>query len=335
MKNGIDVSHWQGAIDWKKVKDFGIEFAIIKAGGSDAGFYTDSAFEANYTSAKMVGVPVGAYYFVGSGFTSVDDGVADAKRFIDIIKGKAFEYPVVLDIESTSPSDKAGATDATIAFCETMENAGYYVSIYASDISGFKEKLDISRLGDYDKWVARYGSHPQYVKEYGMWQKASNGLVEGIGGRVDLDESYKDYPTLIASMGLNGLKKVEDTPAPTPEKTVTELANEVIRGEWGNGNDRNSRLTAAGHDYSAVQTEVNRILGVTAESPKNEPKTGFCVGDTAHLTDDATYYDGTSIPIWVKSKLMYIRQINGDRVVISTLASGAVTGAVNIKHLKE
>ena len=62
---GIDVSHWQGTIDWNKVKKAGIEFAIIKAGGSDAGFYTDSKWEANYKGAKAAGIPIGAYYFVG------------------------------------------------------------------------------------------------------------------------------------------------------------------------------------------------------------------------------------------------------------------------------
>lgn len=117
MRKGIDVSHWQGDIEWKKVKASGVEFAIIKAGGSDAGFYKDSKFERNYEGAKANGLPVGAYYFVGRNCTSYDDGAADAKRFADVLKGKTFEYPVYIDFESTSITEKAGATQLTVAKC--------------------------------------------------------------------------------------------------------------------------------------------------------------------------------------------------------------------------
>ena len=84
---GIDVSHWQGTIDWNKVKAAGIKFAIIKAGGSDAGFYTDSKWEANYKGAKAAGIPIGAYYFVGKDCVTAAAGKADAERFIQILKG--------------------------------------------------------------------------------------------------------------------------------------------------------------------------------------------------------------------------------------------------------
>ena len=214
MKNGIDVSRFQNVIDWSAVKNSGIEFAIIKAGGSDAGFYIDGNFEPNYRNAKAVGMPVGAYYYVGSGCVSKADGIADAKRFLEIIRGKTFEYPVYIDLESTSPSAKAGATEACIGFCETMENAGYYCGIYASDVSGFVERLDLSRLTKFDKWVARYDSKPVKVSEYGIWQKTDSGRISGISTDVDLDEAYKDYPTIIKNAGLNGYPKPAN-PAPT------------------------------------------------------------------------------------------------------------------------
>ena len=197
MAKGIDVSHWQGVIDWLSVKESGIEFAILKAGGSDDGFYTDSTFEQNYKEVKAVGLPVGAYYYVGENCTSRADGIADAKRFLEIIKGKSFEYPVYIDLEDTAPAAKAGATEACIGFCETMEAEGYYCGIYASDVSGFAERLDITKLQKFDKWVARYGSKPQYVKTYGMWQYSSTGTVSGISGGVDMDESYMNYPEII------------------------------------------------------------------------------------------------------------------------------------------
>lgn len=224
MAKGIDVSHWQGVIDWLSVKESGIEFAILKAGGSDDGFYTDSTFEQNYKEAKAVGLPVGAYYFVGSLCTSRADGIADAKRFLEIIKGKSFEYPVYIDLESTNPAAKAGATEACIGFCETMEAEGYYCGIYASDVSGFAERLDITKLQKFDKWVARYGSKPQYVKTYGMWQYSNTGTVSGISGGVDMDESYMNYPEIIKGAGLNGFKKPEPATEPEPAKKTIKTS---------------------------------------------------------------------------------------------------------------
>ena len=230
MKNGIDVSVYQGNIDWKAVRNSGIEFAIIRAGGSDSGFYKDSKFEQNYANAKAVGMPIGAYYFVGSGCTSKADGIADAKRFLEIIKGKTFEYPVYIDLEATSPSNRNGATEACIGFCETMENAGYYCGIYASDVSGFNDRLDLSRLSKFDKWVARYGSKPVVVKSYGIWQKSDSGRISGINGNVDLDEAYMDYTTIIKNAGLNGFKKPEN-PAPVQEKPAPQTGELTLNGK--------------------------------------------------------------------------------------------------------
>lgn len=202
--NGIDISHWQGIIDFNKVKKSGVDFIIIKAGGSDKGFYKDSKFETYYAQAKNLGFKIGSYYFVGKGCISAKDGAADAERFLNIIKGKTFEYPVYIDIETTPKSMKQGATDAVIAFCEVLENAGYYAGIYASDISGFHDALQIERLNAYDKWVARYGASPKYVKSYGVWQYSSKGKIEGITGNVDLDISYLNYENIMKKKHLNG-----------------------------------------------------------------------------------------------------------------------------------
>ncbi|PWJ14017.1 glycoside hydrolase family 25 protein [Ruminococcus flavefaciens] len=228
MKNGIDVSRHQLTIDWIAVKNSGIEFAIIKAGGSDDGFYEDSTFQRNYAGAKGAGLAVGAYYIVGSKCISREDGIADAKRFLRIIEGKQFEFPVYIDLEKTAPEHKTGATDACIGFCQTMEQAGYYCGIYASDVYGFAERLDISRLAAFDKWVARYGSKPQYVKTYGVWQKSDVGRVSGITEKVDLDESYMDYPSIIKGKGLNGFSKPEPVQQSEPVKAHTVHHLKVI-----------------------------------------------------------------------------------------------------------
>ena len=206
MSKGIDVSHHQGIINWESVVKNGIEFTIIKAGGSDKGFYKDGKFESNYEGAKKAGLHVGAYYYVGKNCTTRYAGISDAQRFIELLKGKQFDFPVYIDIESTPTSAKAGATEAVIGFCETLEAAGYYAGIYASDTSGFKDRLNIDKLSKWCKWVARYGSQPKYVEKYGIWQKSETGRVGGISGNVDLDECYVDYPTVIKAAGKNGYK---------------------------------------------------------------------------------------------------------------------------------
>lgn len=190
---GIDVSTYQGVINWQKVYNSGIRFAIVKCGGSDAGRYRDRYFETNYAGARQAGVKVGCYYIHGKGFTSSQAGVADASHFLSLISGKTFDYPCFSDLELPLPSTKIGNTDAVIAFCDAVEKAGFKTGIYASDISGFKDRLDLSRLTKYDKWVARYGSEPKYVKDYTMWQYSSSGSVQGIKGRCDMDISNKDY----------------------------------------------------------------------------------------------------------------------------------------------
>ena len=203
-ETGIDISHWNAQIDFEKVKRSGISFVIIKAGGSDKGFYKDHQFENYYRLAKLAGLKVGSYYFVGSGFVSAADGIADAKRFINIIQGKDFDYPVFLDLETTPSSLKNGATAASISFLEELEAHNYFAGIYASDISGFKEKLVIEDLKPYTKWVAKYSTKkPTYAKDFGIWQYSSYGHVDGIHTNVDLDLSVVDYAAIIKSKNFN------------------------------------------------------------------------------------------------------------------------------------
>ena len=301
---GIDVSHWQGHIDWTKVKAAGIQFAIIKSGGSDAGFYADSRWEENYREAKANGIEVGAYYFVGPGCTSASDGKADAQRFLAQLKGKQFEYPVFMDVEATPVSARAGATEAAIAFCRELEAAGYYVGIYSSTYSGFRDRLDDSKLTPFTHWVAQYASRCTYGGAYGIWQYSSSGQVNGISGKVDMDISYQDYPTIIKAGGFNGYTKQPVTPA-QPHKTVDELAREVLAGKWGNGDDRRNRITTAGYDYATVQARVNELLH--AESKPAAVYYTVRSGDT--LSAIARKY-GTSVSAVQRLNASLIRNVN-------------------------
>ena len=190
--NGIDVSIYQPDIRWGTVAK-SQDFCICKIGGSECGRFEDRNFRYNYENAKANGVKIGGYFMGGKGFTSAEAGLADALYCLQIISGLSFDFPVFIDLELPTPATRQGNTDACITFCETIKNAGYKTGIYASDISGFKDRLDLSRLASYDKWVARYGSKPQYVTDWAIWQYSSDGAVAGVNGRVDVNKSRKDY----------------------------------------------------------------------------------------------------------------------------------------------
>lgn len=267
-KKGIDVSHWQGDIDWKKVKATGIDFAMIKLGGSDGSngnYYVDEKFETNYKKAKLAGVSVGAYWFVGSKFLTSAEGSNQSEFVISKLKDKHFDYPIVVDVETTPKSRKDSATVATIVFCDALEEAGYYAMVYGSDVSTFKERLDLPRLKRFDKWVARYSAKnsatvtkaPEYVSDYGIWQYTSKGKIDGIKGNIDLDYAYQDYSEIIKRVGLNHYKgKIQNE----SKKTLDDVAEEVLKGLWGNGNERKRKLTEAGYVYTEIQKRVNQLL---------------------------------------------------------------------------
>ena len=189
----IDVSHHNGVIDFGRVAAAGVWGVILKAGGSDAGTYKDSTFERNYNAAKKAGLHVGAYYYVGPRFLTKTDGRADANRFKKILAGKRFDLPVYLDLEEPPKGKKPGVTRAAIAFCETMEEAGYFTGIYGSDLSTFSDLVYRDQLeGVYTLWVARYGSAPKATR-YDVWQYSDKGTVSGISGKVDMNLSYLTY----------------------------------------------------------------------------------------------------------------------------------------------
>lgn len=204
---GIDVSKHQGKIDWKKVKNAGVEFAMIRAGYGRYDNQKDPQFEANYAGAKAAGIPVGAYHY--SYAKTVEQAKSEAQIFLKWIKGKTFEFPVAFDIEDNSQASlgKQLISDMIRAFCETVEAAGYYVSVYANK-DWLLNRIDDDCKKKYDTWLAEWRSgEPSYTGSYGMWQYTSSGSVNGIMGRVDMNYSYKDYQSIMKANGLNGIAK--------------------------------------------------------------------------------------------------------------------------------
>ena len=212
-------------------------------------------------------------------------------------------------------SAKAGATEAAIAFCRAMEAAGYYAGIYSSTYSGFRDRLDDSKLTPFTHWVAQYAAKCTYGGSYGIWQYSSSGQVNGISGRVDMDVSYQDFPSIIKAGGFNGFTKqsgntqtatpVQPSAPVPPRKSVEELAREVLAGKWGNGTDRKSRIASAGYDYAAVQAKVNELLHV-----QSRPQAVYYTvqrGDT--LSAIARKY-GTSVATIQRLNASLIRNVN-------------------------
>ena len=209
---GIDVSTHNGVIDWQAVKDSGVEFAIIRAGyGKDPG-QEDKQFQNNYNNARAVGMPLGAYHFCYA--TSPENAYKEADNLLNILDGRTFEYPIFYDLEDDTNSSfrlsslgKETITQIAINFTTRIRQAGYYPAIYCN-LNWAVNYLDLSKLEGVDIWLAQWDvEKPTYQGEYTMWQYTSDGSVPGIGGRVDLNYCYVNYPKYLEELGLNFIKK--------------------------------------------------------------------------------------------------------------------------------
>lgn len=263
---GVDLSYCQPNADFERIKNDGYSFAVIRAGYGSALKYPDQfdpTFEPNYKNARAAGIDLGAYWY--SYANSVQAAKEEARAFISVLKGKRFEYPVYYDIEERSQFYRGmDFCDSIItAFCTEMEKAGYYPGVYSSTY-WYMNFVSKKIRDKYPCWIADYSSKCSYTGNYGIWQ---NGLtnVEGMGS-IDHDFCYVDYPSIIKASGKNGFVRPVNTVPAHAEKTLDELAREVIEGKWGAGEERRRRLSAAGYNYRAVQDRVNQLLGET--SPK-------------------------------------------------------------------
>lgn len=240
---GIDVSHWQNTIDWAKVKNAGIEFAIIKASGTSIGthnLYTDSMFKTNIQKAIEVKMPVGVYHY--SGATTEKEAQKEAKYILSLIKGYKITYPVVIDYEADVQKklSKATGTKVVNAFCKVIKDAGYKPMVY-SGCNFSQNYLNIDDI-PYDLWIAHYSSNGSVVNNdyhYNspsshypytrMWQYSSSNIpVDGIKGNVDrnyefdIKESVKGYTHIDMKTGvLTYIGNSSDTLETVANKNVT------------------------------------------------------------------------------------------------------------------
>ena len=171
---GIDVSVYQGNIDWVKVKNAGVKFAIIRAGYGREISQKDTFFDTNYANAKAAGMPIGAYWYAYA--TTTSGAEAEANTCMSILSGHQFEWPIYYDIEEQSIFETGKATVSAISktFCTALE----------------KKKYDVDK--------------PGYTGDWGIWQYSSKGSVDGISGNVDMDKAVIDYEPIIKKGHFNG-----------------------------------------------------------------------------------------------------------------------------------
>lgn len=190
---GIDVSFYQGVIDWEKVKADGVEFVFIRIGGrgSTAGeLYTDDNAQSYYEGAKAAGLQVGAYFF--SQAITEEEAIEEAEFSLQLVENWELDLPIVYDWEYIGPEERTGRinrrllTQCTLAFCQTIESAGQKPMIYFNESQG-KDLLDLEQLQQYPFWLAMYDGQMDFPYRVDYWQYTETGKVDGIDAKVDLN----------------------------------------------------------------------------------------------------------------------------------------------------
>ncbi len=251
MLKVIDISQFNGAVDFAKVAK-SVEGVIIRAGyrGYSSGtLVKDSRFSSNIAGASAAAMPIGVYFVTQA--ISEAEARQEARYTMDLVKGYKLSLPIFIDSEDAGRG--AGRADhgklardkrtkILKAFCEEVQNEGYMAGIYASEF-WLKTYLNVAELANNFLWVAKYSAIEPSVK-WDAWQYSDRGRINGINSNVDLSH-YKD--------------NVVELVAPT-KKTNEEIADEVIAGKWGNGDERKAKLSGAGYNYDEIQKIVNTKL---------------------------------------------------------------------------
>lgn len=313
---GIDVSQWQGNIDWQKVKGAGVQFAMLRAGYGRNNL--DTKFHRNAQGAAAAGIPVGLYWF--SYALNVEMARREAQYAVELAKKYKITWPIAYDLEYDTVSyaakngvtiTKSLATQMAIAFCEEIKRLGYIPMVY-TNLDYLKRYFDRSKL-PYDLWYAQYASTAS-VADKEIWQYSSKGSVPGIAGNVDMNHGYKDY-------GNGGDSKPDPapTPSPAPSGTTLNLAVAVMQGKYGAGQDRKNAL---GTRYQEVQDFINHIASVSTDTLVKEVMQG-------------KYGNGKTREIVLGSKYKAVQdKINGkgNGAVYYTVRSGDTLSGIASKY---
>lgn len=285
---GIDVSQYQGNIDWNQVKDAGVKFAFIRGGYGKNNI--DPYFHQNAKGATAVGIPIGIYWF--SYALNTEMAVNEAKYAIDLAKQYNVTWPIAYDLEGDSVSyasrqgvtiTKQLATDMAKAFCQTVEQAGYTPMNY-TNLSYYYNYFDRSQI-PYDIWYAQYSS-TRSIDDMSIWQYSSSGSVSGISGRCDVNIAYKDYGATTTELeDSNNETEVEemqcffkvdggDTVWWFDGQQIHRLAHRDEKGVLNDIYKANNGKDMPFFDwksnapwYNRLQNAINRVVDITIEKP--------------------------------------------------------------------
>ena len=259
MRHGIDVSVHNGTIDWAKVKASNrVNFAILRAGFGKLASQKDKKFDRNYQGCVDNNIPVGVYWY--SYAKTVADAKLEAQVCLQVLGGRKLQFPVYFDFEERSQlnTGRNNVSAMADAFCQTIKDGGYTPGLYSMK-SGLTDYLTTEMKNKYTVWVAQINcKQTSYAGPFDMWQYSWKGRINGIVGDVDMSYCYND------NIGKSDDVVVTPTKPTTPNKSIDEIAQEVLDGKWGNGADRKTRLAAAGYNYAAVQEAVNKLLKANA-----------------------------------------------------------------------
>ena len=199
-RTGIDVSEWQKEIDWEAVAEDGIEFAFIRVGyrGNTLGKLNKDAYmDENIVGAQEAGLDVGVYFYAQA--INEEEAIEEAEYVLDLIEDYDIDYPIVYDWEWAGTSDARTndisnemLTKCFVAFCETIEDAGYDAMVYFNTSTAY-DNLDLTQLKDYYFWYASYNNMPEFYYYFDMWQYSDAGSVDGIEGRVDMNIAFVHF----------------------------------------------------------------------------------------------------------------------------------------------
>ncbi len=333
---GIDVSQWQGDIDFKavkagKIKEIPISFVMIRISVDKS---IDKNAVKNINEALDSGLDVGVYHY--SYAKTPEDAKAEAELALRAIKENGFDgkltLPVSIDIENNEilKLGKDKCTAIAKAFMDTIAEADYQPAFYTY-AAAYNAYFDKNAVKDYPLWIAGYIpektlNNTYGIKDYSMWQfgVAGNpeydieviGNIPGVKGQCDCDYMYVDFPEKIKSEGKNGF-----TGKP-PQKLYTLTIENITSKEFA------EELLAKAEDegYTGFITEE------TPSEPENPIE--LEVGDKVKMQEGAPIYGTTeTFADWVYSSTLYVREIDGDRIVVSVLKTGDITGAVDRKYL--
>ena len=264
MKKGIDVSHYQKKIDWAKAKKV-VEFSILKIGEGRYSNQKDEYFERNYSECKRLGIPVGVYSYAYA--QSATEAKEEAKRVIEWLDNRSLDLAVYYDMENAK-MEKLGKnqlTEIAIAFCREIEKAGYWAGIYAN-LNWFTNCLDTEKLKKmFTLWIAHVDNtynQNKYDGSYDMFQYSWKGQVDGIMASVDMNVMYRDLVTDVRN-SKNATNNIT-------RKSEDEIVQEIMKGLWGNGEERKQKLQNAGYEYKSIQSKVNEFIRQNSNRKSNE-----------------------------------------------------------------